>query len=74
MSVVEKIMAYRSQKLRGENVFKHKKNKKQERERKKEKRKTPKKTRARMKKIHNNSIPKPKTKQNKQIDYIMHIM
>ena len=37
-------MAYRSQKLMGENVFKHKKNKKQEREReKKEKRKTPKK-------------------------------
>ena len=30
-------MAYRSQKLMGENVFKHKKNKKQERERKKKK-------------------------------------
>ena len=30
-------MAYRSQKLRSENVFKHKKNKKQEREREKKK-------------------------------------
>ena len=30
-------MAYRSQKLRGENVFKHKKNKKQEGEREKKK-------------------------------------
>ena len=67
-------MAYRSQKLRGENVFKHKKNKRQEREYKKRKKENTKKTRARMKKIHNNSIPKPKNKQNKQIDYIMCIM